>query len=39
MVLNVFNVVSIIYDKYKPKSIKSLLNYYFVLKNNIDNAG
>ena len=31
-ILNVFNVVSSIYDKYKPKGKKSFLNYYFVLK-------
>ena len=31
-ILNVFNVVSIINDKYKPKGRKSFLNYYFVLK-------
>ena len=32
MILNVFNVVSSIYDKYKPKGGKSFLNYSFVLK-------
>ena len=32
LALNVFNVVSSIYDKYKPKSRKSFLNYSFVLK-------
>ena len=32
MMLNVFNVVSNIYDKYKPKDRKSFLNYSFVLK-------
>ena len=32
MMLNVFNVVSSIYDKYKPKGRKSFLNYYFTLK-------
>ena len=32
MMLNMFNVVSKIYDKYKPKGRKSFLNYYFVLK-------
>ena len=32
MILNVFNVVSSIYDKYKPKGRKSFLNYHFVLK-------
>ena len=31
-ILNAFNVVSSIYDKYKPKGRKSFLNYYFVLK-------
>ena len=31
-ILNVFNVVTSIYDKYKPKGRKSFLNYYFVLK-------
>ena len=32
IILNVFDVMSSIYDKYKPKSRKSFLNYYFVLK-------
>ena len=32
MMLNMFNVVSSIYDKYKPKDRKSFLNYSFVLK-------
>ena len=32
LVLNVFNVVSSIYDKYRPKGRKSFLNYSFVLK-------
>ena len=32
MILNVFNVVSSIYDKHKPKGRKSFLNYFFVLK-------
>ena len=32
MILNVFNVVSSIYGKYKPKGRKSFLNYSFVLK-------
>ena len=32
MMLNMFNVVSNIYDKYKPKDRKSFLNYSFVLK-------
>ena len=31
-ILNVFNVVSSIYDKYKPNSRKIFLNYSFVLK-------
>ena len=31
-ILNVFNVVSSIYDKYKPNGRKSFLNYSFVLK-------
>ena len=31
-ILNAFNVVSTIYDKYKPKDRKSFLNYSFVLK-------
>ena len=32
MILNVFDVVSTIYNKYKPKGRKSFLNNYFVLK-------
>ena len=32
MILKVFDVVSAIYDKYKPKDRKSFLNYPFVLK-------
>ena len=32
IMLNMFNVVSTIYDKYKPKGRKSFLNYSFVLK-------
>ena len=32
MMLNMFNVVSSIYHKYKPKGRKSFLNYYFTLK-------
>ena len=32
LILNVFDVVSTIYDKYKPKGRKSILNYPFVLK-------
>ena len=31
-ILSMFNVVSSIYDKYKPKGRKSFLNYHFVLK-------
>ena len=31
-ILNAFNIVSSIYDKYKPKGTKSFLNYHFVLK-------
>ena len=31
-ILSKFNVVSSIYDKYKPNDRKSFLNYYFVLK-------
>ena len=31
-ILNVFNVVSSIYNKYKPNGRKSFLNYSFVLK-------
>ena len=31
-ILNAFNVVSSIYDKYKPNDRKSFLNYSFVLK-------
>ena len=32
LILNVFNIVSSIYDKYKPNGRKSFLNYSFVLK-------
>ena len=32
LALNVFNVVSSIYDKYRPKGRKSFLHYSFVLK-------
>ena len=32
MMLKVFDVVSTIYDKYKPKGRKSFLNYSFILK-------
>ena len=31
-ILSVFNVVSRIYDKYKPNDRKSFLNYSFILK-------
>ena len=31
-ILNAINVISSIYDKYKPKGRKSFLNYHFVLK-------
>ena len=31
-IINMFNVVSSIYDKYKPSGRKSFLNYSFVLK-------
>ena len=31
-ILSVFNVVSSIYNKYRPKGRKSFLNYFFVLK-------
>ena len=32
MILNTFNAIRIIYDKYKPNDRKSFLNYFFVLK-------
>ena len=32
LILNAFDVVSTIYEKYKPNSRKSFLNYHFVLK-------
>ena len=32
LVLNLFNVVSSIFDKYKPDGRKSFLNYSFILK-------
>ena len=32
LILNVFDIVSTIYDKYKPTGRKSFLNYPFVLK-------
>ena len=38
MILNVFNVVSSIYDRYEPKGRKSFFNYFFCLETNIDNA-
>ena len=31
MILNAFNIVSSIYDQYKPEGRKSFLNYHFVL--------
>ena len=31
-IFNVFNVISSIYDKYKPNDRKSFLNYSFILK-------
>ena len=39
MMLNMFNIVSTIYNKYKPKGRKSFLSYPFVLKQNIDSIG
>ena len=38
-ILSVFNVISSIYDKYKPNDRKSFLNYSFVLKKLLINAG
>ena len=32
MILNTFNAISSIYDKYRPNDRKSFLNYSFVLK-------
>ena len=32
LIINAFDIVSSIYDKYKPKGRKSFLNYFFVLK-------
>ena len=32
LILNKFNIINSIYDKYKPKGRKSFLNYSFVLK-------
>ena len=32
MIFSMFNVVSSIYDKYKPKGRKSFLNYFFILR-------
>ena len=32
LILNVFNIISSIYDKHVPKGRKSFLNYSFVLK-------
>ena len=39
MILRVFNVISSIYDKYKPNDRKSFFNYSFVFEETIDNAG
>ena len=38
-ILNTFNVISSIYDKYKPNDRKSFLNYSFVFEETIDSAG
>ena len=38
MILNVFNIVSIMHDRYKPKGRKSFLNYFFCLETNTDKA-
>ena len=38
MILNVFNVVSSIYDKHKPKGKKKFFKLLFCLETNIDNA-
>ena len=35
IILNAFNVISSIYDKYKPNDRKSFLNYSFVLKKSL----
>ena len=39
MMLNMFNVVSNIYDKYKPKDRKSLFELSFCFETNIDSIG
>ena len=39
LTLNVFDVVSTIYDRYKPKGRKSFSNYPICFETNIDNAG
>ena len=39
MILNVFNIVSSIYDKYKPKGRKSFFKLPFRFEETIDNAG
>ena len=39
MMLKVFDVVSTIYDKYKPNGRKSFLNYPFLFETNINNEG
>ena len=38
-ILNVFDVVSSIYDKYKPKGRKSFFKLPFRFEKSIDNAG
>ena len=39
LILNVFDVVSSIYDKYKPKGRKNFLKLPFCFEKSIDNAG
>ena len=39
LILNVFDVVSSIYDKYKPKDKKSFFRLPFCFEKSIDNAG
>ena len=39
LILNKFNVVSSIYNTYKPKGRKSFLNYYLVLKKILITSG
>ena len=38
-ILNVFNTISSIYDKYKSSSRGSFLGYSFILKKTINDAG